>query len=177
MTKTINLTINGKKRTDSVEPRLLLIHYLREVIGLTGPLPDPVIGLPPALRRVIDQRDQEAPIVVAWRVPATVPARSLSLNPPASFVQLSWGETIGASLCLDHHLMLNPAPPARSRPARLAAAAASRTTSFRFCISGHPLSVSVVCPASANDEARSAPLGVFRHRKAPAVSSPNSAKG
>src|SRR5437764_13717878 len=37
-----------------------------------------------------------------------VPARSLSLNPPALFVQLSWGETIGASLCLDHHLMLNP---------------------------------------------------------------------
>lgn len=37
MTKTINLTINGKKRTDSVEPRLLLIHYLREVVGLTGP--------------------------------------------------------------------------------------------------------------------------------------------
>jgi carbon-monoxide dehydrogenase small subunit len=36
MTKTITLTINGKKRTDTVEPRLLLIHYLREVAGLTG---------------------------------------------------------------------------------------------------------------------------------------------
>src|SRR5579884_3049083 len=33
----INVTINGKKHTHSVEPRLLLIHYLREVVGLTGP--------------------------------------------------------------------------------------------------------------------------------------------
>jgi carbon-monoxide dehydrogenase small subunit len=37
MTHTINLTINGKKYTHDVEPRLLLIHYLREVAGLTGP--------------------------------------------------------------------------------------------------------------------------------------------
>ena len=36
MTRTITLTINGKKRTDTVEPRLLLIHYLRDVAGLTG---------------------------------------------------------------------------------------------------------------------------------------------
>jgi carbon-monoxide dehydrogenase small subunit len=36
MTRTITLTINGKKRTDTVEPRMLLIHYLREVVGLTG---------------------------------------------------------------------------------------------------------------------------------------------
>ncbi len=33
----ISLTINGKLHTDEVEPRLLLIHYLREVVGLTGP--------------------------------------------------------------------------------------------------------------------------------------------
>ena len=32
----INLTINGKPHTHDVEPRLLLIHYLREVVGLTG---------------------------------------------------------------------------------------------------------------------------------------------
>ena len=37
MTKNITLTINGKKHTDAVEPRMLLIHYLREVAGLTGP--------------------------------------------------------------------------------------------------------------------------------------------
>jgi aerobic carbon-monoxide dehydrogenase small subunit len=37
MTKrTITLTINGDRRTDAVEPRLLLIHYLRDVAGLTG---------------------------------------------------------------------------------------------------------------------------------------------
>ena len=37
MTRKISLTINGKTYMDEVEPRLLLIHYLREVAGLTGP--------------------------------------------------------------------------------------------------------------------------------------------
>ena len=37
MTKPITLTINGKRYSHTVEPRLLLIHYLREVVGLTGP--------------------------------------------------------------------------------------------------------------------------------------------
>ena len=32
----IAVTINGKLRSDEVEPRLLLIHYLRDVCGLTG---------------------------------------------------------------------------------------------------------------------------------------------
>jgi carbon-monoxide dehydrogenase small subunit len=30
----IKLTVNGDKRSDEVEPRLLLVHYLREVLGL-----------------------------------------------------------------------------------------------------------------------------------------------
>ena len=33
----IELTINGKTHSHDVEPRLLLIHYLRDAIGLTGP--------------------------------------------------------------------------------------------------------------------------------------------
>jgi aerobic carbon-monoxide dehydrogenase small subunit len=33
----ISLTINGKNYSHDVEPRLLLIHYLRETAGLTGP--------------------------------------------------------------------------------------------------------------------------------------------
>ena len=37
MTQSINLTINGTGYSHAVEPRLLLIHYLREVVGLTGP--------------------------------------------------------------------------------------------------------------------------------------------
>src|SRR5260370_29788330 len=37
MTRNITLTINGKKRSDTVEPRMLLIHYLRETAGMTGP--------------------------------------------------------------------------------------------------------------------------------------------
>ena len=36
MLRTINLSVNGKRYSHEVEPRLLLIHYLREVIGLTG---------------------------------------------------------------------------------------------------------------------------------------------
>ena len=32
----IELTVNGEKRSDEVEPRLLLVHYLRDVLGLTG---------------------------------------------------------------------------------------------------------------------------------------------
>jgi carbon-monoxide dehydrogenase small subunit len=32
----VSVTINGKRREDEVEPRLLLVHYLRDVVGLTG---------------------------------------------------------------------------------------------------------------------------------------------
>src|SRR5215510_2418195 len=32
----ISVTLNGKQREDEVEPRLLLVHYLRDVAGLTG---------------------------------------------------------------------------------------------------------------------------------------------
>ena len=32
----ISLTINGKSHSHDVEPRLLMIHYLRDVVGLTG---------------------------------------------------------------------------------------------------------------------------------------------
>jgi carbon-monoxide dehydrogenase small subunit len=30
----VELTVNGEARSDDVEPRLLLVHYLREVLGL-----------------------------------------------------------------------------------------------------------------------------------------------
>ena len=33
----LTLTINGVKQTHAVEPRTLLIHFLRETVGLTGP--------------------------------------------------------------------------------------------------------------------------------------------
>jgi carbon-monoxide dehydrogenase small subunit len=32
----VKLTVNGQQREDDVEPRLLLVHYLRDVAGLTG---------------------------------------------------------------------------------------------------------------------------------------------
>ena len=37
MKKTVSLSINGKPVSHDVEPRLLLIHFLREIAGLTGP--------------------------------------------------------------------------------------------------------------------------------------------
>jgi len=36
MKKAINLTVNGVVQNHEVEPRLLLVHYLRDVLGLTG---------------------------------------------------------------------------------------------------------------------------------------------
>ncbi len=36
MTHPVTVTVNGVTRTDDVEARLLLVHYLREVRGLTG---------------------------------------------------------------------------------------------------------------------------------------------
>lgn len=37
MNRTITLTVNGKQHTEEVEPRMLLIHFLRERLALTGP--------------------------------------------------------------------------------------------------------------------------------------------
>jgi carbon-monoxide dehydrogenase small subunit len=34
--KTITVTVNGQQYTHEVEPRLLLVHYLRDVLSLTG---------------------------------------------------------------------------------------------------------------------------------------------
>ena len=36
MTRKTSLTVNGKLTSQEVEPRLLLVHYLRDVLGLTG---------------------------------------------------------------------------------------------------------------------------------------------
>ena len=32
----VSITVNGAARTDEIEPRLLLVHYLRDTLGLTG---------------------------------------------------------------------------------------------------------------------------------------------
>jgi carbon-monoxide dehydrogenase small subunit len=36
MEKTIKVTVNGEAHERSVEPRMLLVHFLRETLGLTG---------------------------------------------------------------------------------------------------------------------------------------------
>ena len=48
MKRLISVTINGKQRTDEVEPRLLLIHYLREL----SDSPAPTSAARPPLRRL-----------------------------------------------------------------------------------------------------------------------------
>jgi len=32
----LSLTINGERREDDIDPRLLLVHYIRDIAGLTG---------------------------------------------------------------------------------------------------------------------------------------------
>jgi aerobic carbon-monoxide dehydrogenase small subunit len=44
MKKTINVTINGRLYQEDVEPRVLLSHFLRENIGLTGTHVGCVVG-------------------------------------------------------------------------------------------------------------------------------------
>jgi carbon-monoxide dehydrogenase small subunit len=36
LTHAITVTVNGQERSAEVEPRLLLVHFLRETLGLTG---------------------------------------------------------------------------------------------------------------------------------------------
>ena len=36
MKRAININVNGTEQRHEVEPRLLLVHYLRDVLGLTG---------------------------------------------------------------------------------------------------------------------------------------------
>jgi carbon-monoxide dehydrogenase small subunit len=36
MNLTVTMSINGRAETKEVEPRLLLVHFLRDVVGLTG---------------------------------------------------------------------------------------------------------------------------------------------
>ncbi len=36
MKRAINVTVNGTKHSNEVEPRLLLVHYIRDTLGLTG---------------------------------------------------------------------------------------------------------------------------------------------
>jgi len=56
MKKTINVTINGRIYEEDVEPRLLLSHFLRENIGLTGTHIGCVIGECGACSVLLDGR-------------------------------------------------------------------------------------------------------------------------
>ena len=36
MKQTVSITVNGVQHEDEIEPRTLLVHYIRETLGLTG---------------------------------------------------------------------------------------------------------------------------------------------
>src|SRR5689334_12778644 len=36
MKKAVSITVNGKTHTSEIEPRMLLVHYLRDALSLTG---------------------------------------------------------------------------------------------------------------------------------------------
>jgi aerobic carbon-monoxide dehydrogenase small subunit len=36
LTRTVSITVNGHRHERAIEPRLLLVHFLRDVLGLTG---------------------------------------------------------------------------------------------------------------------------------------------
>lgn len=56
MKKTIRVTINGRQYEEDVEPRLLLSHFLRENIGLTGTHVGCVVGECGACTILLDQK-------------------------------------------------------------------------------------------------------------------------
>ena len=45
MGRTITLNVNGTSYTREIEPRLLLVHFIREDLSLTGTVTPPVVGL------------------------------------------------------------------------------------------------------------------------------------
>ncbi len=56
MKRTIQVTVNGRNYIEDVEPRLLLSHFLRETIGLTGTHIGCVIGECGACTVLLDGR-------------------------------------------------------------------------------------------------------------------------
>jgi carbon-monoxide dehydrogenase small subunit len=56
MKKTINVTINGRVYKEDVEPRILLSHFLRENIGLTGTHIGCVVGECGACSVIMDDK-------------------------------------------------------------------------------------------------------------------------
>ncbi len=65
MKKTIHVTINGREYEHEIEPRLLLVHYLREVVGLTGTHIGCETGLCGACTVMLDGRAVKSCLVLA----------------------------------------------------------------------------------------------------------------
>jgi aerobic-type carbon monoxide dehydrogenase small subunit (CoxS/CutS family) len=70
MKKTINVTINGRLYEEDVEPRLLLSHFLRENIGLTGTHIGCVVGECEAERNVVPAGMGASTVTISASPPA-----------------------------------------------------------------------------------------------------------
>ena len=79
-----------------------------EVARLPAPLPQPVVGIAPALNRVLDKVDEEAPVIVVWRVAALVPAPALLEQMP-----------VGVELELLRRVVADADDPAAAEPGEL----------------------------------------------------------
>jgi aerobic carbon-monoxide dehydrogenase small subunit len=67
----LTLTLNGQQRQDVVEPRLLLVHYIRDVAGLTGTHVGCETSLCGACTVLIDGRAAKSCTVLAVQAEAT----------------------------------------------------------------------------------------------------------
>jgi carbon-monoxide dehydrogenase small subunit len=67
----LTLTLNGQQRQDEVEPRMLLVHYIRDLVGLTGTHVGCETSLCGACTVLIDDRAVKSCTVLAVQAEAT----------------------------------------------------------------------------------------------------------
>lgn len=98
MAKLLDLVLNGRKRTDAVPDNLLLLDYLREVVGLTGTKTGCDGGECGACTVLVD----DVPTLSCLTLAASVKGRhvetveSLGQNGDLSAVQRGFHEKLGA---------------------------------------------------------------------------------
>ena len=97
MKRTINVTINGRRYAEDVEPRQLLPHFLREQIGLTGTHVGCVIGECGACTLLLDGKLVKSCLLFAVQVDgkAITTIEGLAKNGELDLVQEAFVEKYG----------------------------------------------------------------------------------
>jgi 4-hydroxybenzoyl-CoA reductase subunit gamma len=98
MAKLLDLTLNGRKRTDAVPDNLLLLDYLRSVAGLTGTKTGCDGGECGACTVLVDDKPTLSCLTLAIRVRGlrVDTVESLGLRGNLSAVQRGFHEKLGA---------------------------------------------------------------------------------